>query len=130
MNPSHSRARGHLGRHSEQLAARLLQRHGYRLERTNVRFPVGEIDIVAWEGQTLCFVEVRSTSSQEWGGPLASIGARKQQHLIQAARWYLAQCKSLPLASRFDVVSVDWSAPHEPKLELIRGAFDASESRC
>ena len=112
------------GQHSEQLAVRLLQSEGYRIEATNVRFPVGEIDIIAWEGETLCFVEVRSTASSQWGGPLASIGGRKRQHLVRAARWYLARCRTMPPETRFDVVAMTWENPAKPTVELVRGAFD------
>ena len=80
-------ARQQLGERSEQAARRFLVSQGYVIEETNVRFPVGEIDIVAREGDILCFVEVRATRSDAWGGPLASIGDRKRRHLIRAARW-------------------------------------------
>ena len=118
-------ARQQRGRQSERLAVRLLQSEGYRIEATNVRFPVGEIDIIAWDGETLCFVEVRSTASTQWGGPLASIDGRKRQHLIRAARWYLAQRRTMPVETRFDVVAITWDDPLAPTMELVRGAFDA-----
>lgn len=117
-------ARQQRGRQSERLALRLLQSQGYRIEATNVRFPVGELDLIAWEGETLCFIEVRSTASLDWGGPLASIDERKRHHLIQAARWYLSR-RELPPQTRFDVVSVVWDDPLQPTVELLRGAFDA-----
>lgn len=118
--------RARLGRASERLAQRVLASHGYVIERTNVRFPVGELDIVARDGQTLCFIEVRSTSSSEWGGPLASIDERKRRRLIRAARWYLGDQAVLPPEIRFDVLAVDWHAGRAPTVELVRGAFDAS----
>ena len=117
-------ARQQLGRRSEALAAAFLNSAGYRIERTNVRFPVGEIDVVAREGRVLCFVEVRSTSSGRWGGPLASITGPKRRRLIQAARWYLAG-RPMPPEIRFDVLAIEWDGA-TPKIELIRGAFDAS----
>ena len=116
--------RQRLGRRSEALAAAFLNSAGYRIERTNVRFPVGEIDVVAREGDVLCFVEVRSTSSSQWGGPLASITGPKRRRLIQAARWYLAG-KPMPPEIRFDVLAIEWEG-NTPRVELIRGAFDAS----
>lgn len=134
-----------LGRRSERLARRLLAQQGYTIERTNVRFPVGELDIVARHGRALCFVEVRATSSGAWGGPLATITDRKRRRLIRAARWYLARLPliegggqappigrrgagqarecALPEEIRFDVVAIEWSDP--PKVDLIRNAFDA-----
>ena len=112
-----------LGRRGEQLALRLLTSSGYTIERTNVRFPVGEIDIIAREGLTLCFVEVRSASSSDWGGPPASITDRKRHRLIRAAQWHLARARALPTEIRFDVVAIEWGDP--PRVELLRGAFDA-----
>jgi len=96
------------------------------VHQANVRFPVGEIDLVATEGPILCFVEVRSTSSLQWGGPLASITDRKRRRLIRAAHWYLARCRHRPEQMRFDVVAVSWQHVR-PTVELVRGAFDASE---
>ncbi len=112
------------GRRAEALACRYLQAQRYEILERNVRYPVGEIDIVAHEGSTLCFVEVRSTASQQWGGPLASITDRKRRHLINAARWYLHASPAQATELRFDVVAVDWRA-QGPSVELIRGAFTA-----
>ena len=116
-------ARQQRGQRSEQLAVCFLRSAGYQIKETNVRFPVGEIDIVAREGNTLCFVEVRATSSSQWGGPLASIDARKRHRLLQAARWYLARLRQLPLEIRFDVVAITWDTPDRPSVELIQAAF-------
>lgn len=120
-------SRQQLGRRSEHVAATLLRARGYVIEQTNVRFPVGEIDIVARERETLCFVEVRATSSDQWGGPLASIDARKRHRILQAARWYLARLHELPCEIRFDVVAVAWDAQGRPEAELIQEAFTNDE---
>ena len=117
--------RQRLGQRSERIAADYLRSHGYAILQTNVRFPVGEIDILAQEGETLCFVEVRATSSLAWGGPLATVTTPKQRRLIRAARWYLQQLDRLPRYCRFDVLAVSW-AEATPAIELIQGAFDAS----
>lgn len=114
------------GKQAEQLAGEFLRAQGFVIEATNVRFPVGEIDIVAREGQALCFIEVRSTSSSQWGGPLASITDRKRRHLIRAAKWHLTRCRRPPHETRFDVVAVTWHQDAQPTVELVRGAFDAS----
>ena len=92
-----------------------------------MRFPVGEIDIVAREGKTLCFIEVRSTSSDRWGGPLASVTERKQHRLVQAARWYLKRRPCPATEIRFDVVAIEWRRDGAPTVQLVRGAFDASD---
>ena len=117
--------RGALGERAERMACAYLSAHGYELIARNVRFPVGEIDIVAKEGDALCFVEVRSASSTGWGGAAASITRPKQQRLIRAARWYLQSCRLSYLDVRFDVVAIDWRDEAAPVVELIRGAFTA-----
>ncbi len=112
---------------SERLARAHLSQAGYRIETTNVRFPVGEIDIVATDGETLCFVEVRSSRTDRFGGAKASIDARKRAHLIRAARWHISRLRELPPAIRFDVVAIDWRAGR-PSIELIRNAFTADDA--
>ncbi len=113
------------GQAGERLAQQFLVGQGYRVEAANVRFPVGEIDLIARDGPTLCFIEVRSASSDDWGGPFASVTAAKQQRLIRAARWYLGRLRSVPEALRFDVVGIRWRPAGPPELSLIKGAFTA-----
>jgi putative endonuclease len=113
------------GRRAERLACDYLVAQGYAIVERNVRFPIGEIDIVAREGRTLCFVEVRSTSSQQWGGPLASITDRKRQRLLRCARWYLRYRPPQADELRFDVVAIEWREGAAPTVELVRGAFTA-----
>ncbi len=120
-----SALRQQLGERSERLARELLIAEGYCIERANIRFPVGEIDLIAREGEALCFIEVRSTSSQAWGGAAASITEPKRRRLIRAAQWYLNRLRQSPAEIRFDVVAVSWEQPDRPKAELIRGAFEA-----
>lgn len=89
-----------------------------------MRYPVGEIDLIAREGKVLCFVEVRSVSSQAYGGAAGSVTGAKQRRLIRAAQWYLAGAPpGGPV--RFDVVTVDW-VTGRAHAALIRNAFDAS----
>ena len=117
--------RGARGERAERIACTYLSAQGYELVERNVRFPVGEIDIVAKEGNALCFVEVRSASSTAWGGAAASITRPKQRRIIRAARWYLQSCRLPYLDVRFDVVAIDWRDETAPLVELIRGAFTA-----
>lgn len=115
--------RGRRGRQAERLAEQELIRQGYEILERNVRYPVGELDLVAREGRTLCFVEVRSTSTPDHGGPFASVTDRKRRHLIRAARWYL-QHEPLRLPdTRFDVVGIEWRTEGPPMIEVLRGAF-------
>jgi putative endonuclease len=117
--------RGARGDRAERIACAYLAAHGYELIERNVRFPVGEIDLVAKDGHALCFVEVRSASSTAWGGAAASVTRQKQRRIIRAAQWYLQSCR-LPYPDvRFDVVAIDWRDEAAPEVELIRGAFTA-----
>ena len=113
------------GQESEHLAIAYLKSQGYTILETNVRYPVGEIDIIAGEGETLVFVEVRSTASDAWGGPFASVTYPKRRKIIRAAEWYLASRKNQPSFIRFDVLGILLSDPIHPQIELIRAAFDA-----
>ena len=121
--------RQRLGQRGERLAKQFLASHGYVIEEANARFPVGEIDLIAREGETLCFVEVRSTASVDWGGSLGSIGERKRRRLIRAARWYVQRLRRLPPEMRFDVVAIDWLPDGTSSIELVRGAFEAAKTQ-
>lgn len=112
------------GSAGEQLACAYLRSNGYAIVATNVRFPVGELDVVAWEGRALCFIEVRSVRSPRFGPAAASVTPLKQRHIIRAAQWYLQRLRRKPEVVRFDVVAIDGDpAIAPPSLRLLRGAF-------
>lgn len=113
------------GRRGEESAVRYLRAHGYRVLKRNVRARFGEIDIVAREGDTLCFVEVKARSSERFGWPEEALNLRKRQRLIRLAQWYLRRRGGAPLPVRFDVLSV-LSGPDgaEGRIRLIKGAFE------
>jgi len=120
--PSPSRARGDA---AEKAAATFLKAQGYTLLARNVSTRVGEIDIIAADGETLCFVEVRSRSSEEFGPPHASVGRRKQARLRAAASAYLAARRLHERLCRFDVVALT-ARPDDQcgwDIELLRDAF-------
>jgi putative endonuclease len=110
------------GSRSEALAASYLQQQGYRILERNYRCRQGEIDIVAEEGDVLCFVEVRSSRSQAHGSPLETVDRGKQRRVIQAARCYLHLRSSPEREVRFDVVGITFEP--ERRIELVRGAFE------
>ncbi len=105
---------------AEQRAADYLQERGLRIVERNFRCRGGEIDLVARDGDTLVFVEVRARSRQTFGGAAESITAAKQGRILLAARHYLARMDVQP-ACRFDAVLIQGGA-----LEWLRDAFDAS----
>jgi putative endonuclease len=113
------------GWRAERLAAAELERRGYAIVRFNYRAAGGEIDLIARELATLCFVEVRSRRTAVYGHPLETIDRRKRRRLIAAARQYLASMAHSQLPVRFDVVSL----VYRPVLEvrLVRGAFTSTD---
>jgi len=91
------------GQLSEERACLFLQRHGYEIVTRNWRTRLGEIDIIARDGGTIVFVEVKARSSSGFGGPEAAVHPGKQRRLIAAARLFLA-AMDCQLPARFDVV--------------------------
>ncbi len=81
----------------------------------------GELDLVAWQGGTLVFVEVKSRSTEEFGAPERAVGPEKQEHVLRMARDFLRQRGGEPVPVRFDVVTVVFGPRR--KIEHWRDAF-------
>jgi putative endonuclease len=115
---------------AERFAHSVLERQGYDIIEVNARTPLWELDVVAWDQDTLCFVEIRSTESDEFGGPLATVGAAKQRKIVRGASAWLMYHetappkKPWPPAVRFDVLGISGSLD-DPKVELVKHAFQA-----
>ena len=107
------------GSTAEHDAGRFLERQGLAIVARNFRTRFGEIDLVARDGGTLVFVEVRLRTNERCGSGAESIDERKRRRIVAAARLYLARVRPEP-PCRFDVVTLDGGAP-----EWLRGAFDA-----
>jgi putative endonuclease len=115
------------GSRSERAAVRYLKHQGFTIVRRNYRCPHGEIDIVAVEGGTIVFVEVRSTGTEDAERTAASVDDVKQQRLTRLALYFLQQHRLLDRAARFDVVVVTWPADRrEPLILHHRQAFEAT----
>ena len=113
-----------LGRAGEAQAARFLEAQGYVLLARNWRVREGELDIVAREGDTLAFVEVKSLRTRIYGAGEERIDARKQQQLALLAERFLAAHPNLAFRQcRFDVVVVDYTQ-RPAQIRLYRHAFD------
>jgi len=114
-----------LGVRGETLAYWYLRRAGYTVVARNWRAPsgAGELDLVAWEGHTLVFVEVKARTSEAAGPPEAAVSPNKQKRVIRAAREYLRQLRRKPTTCRFDVVSVSCHPKEGLQVRLIKGAF-------
>jgi putative endonuclease len=100
-------ARQTLGKTGEDLAAAELERRGYAILARRYRTRHGEIDIVARDGGTLAFVEVKVRATGECGTALEAVDRRKQLRLASMAREYLARQQLADVACRFDVVAID-----------------------
>ncbi|HVC29542.1 MAG TPA: YraN family protein [Steroidobacteraceae bacterium] len=119
--------RQRLGNRAEDAAASYLQAQGALIVLRNFRCRCGELDIVARVGEReLAIVEVRTRSSNAYGGAAASIDAGKRRRLIRAASRLLQQRKDLArLRARFDVIIVSDPCGNAPRVEWIKHAFSA-----
>ena len=111
------------GRRGEDLAHRFLRRNGFIVVARNYRLASGEAeaDVIAWEGETLAIVEVKSRTSEEFGPPDRAIGEVKRRHLLRVAREYSRKAGVEWERVRLDVVTVILSEP--PRIQLFRGAL-------
>lgn len=117
-----TQASGQRGRDAEHLAASMLAGRGLVILERNWRCRHGELDLIARDGATVVFVEVRLRSRGEFGDAAASIGPLKRSRLLAAASTYLARFPTPP-ACRFDVVLLDGTTP--PRLQWLQGAIEA-----
>lgn len=117
----HARARGGA---AEAAAARWLGEQGFEVVERNVRTDAGEIDLVAWEGATLAFIEVKARGSAEFGPAIVAVDARKQRRLARAAALYLA-LRGVEAPCRFDVLGMD-AEGEGWRFTLVRDAFQAA----
>lgn len=109
-------ARADAGARAEALAADYLARQGLAVVARNFRTRFGEIDLIARDGDTLVFVEVRLRTTKSFGGAAASITATKRARLVAAARGYLAMLGREP-PCRFDAILLDALAPARVRWE-------------
>lgn len=112
-----------LGRRGEDAAARFLKKQGYRILERNRYLGKNEIDIIAREGDTIAFVEVRTRKVLDGVPPIDTVGPRKQAHIRRAAERYIARHGDPETYYRFDVVSVILPDGGAPTITLYRDAF-------
>ncbi len=110
----------------EHEAALFLTARGYRIVTRNFRGGGAEIDLIAWDGDVLCFVEVRARRSERYGDPAETVVWSKQRHLVRAAQSYLQRWRRWPMV-RFDVVSVIAPVDGVRRFSLIQNAFEADQ---
>lgn len=107
---------------AEAMAAKYLEQKGYKILQHNVRFPFGEIDMVARDGDICVFVEVKYRKLAALGDPLDSVTKAKQQKIIKAAQAYLQKRRDPMPVCRFDVIAMTGDLA-SPSFEHIVDAF-------
>jgi putative endonuclease len=133
------RSTSHVGARGERLAAEHLEANGYRLVLRNFKVPIGrntkgvavtgEIDIVAIDGDVLCFVEVKTKRTAEFAAPIASVTLRKQRQIIRTARVYRRIFGLTDMPRRYDVVSIVLDDKSAPQIEITKGFWIESKFR-
>lgn len=111
------------GRRAESIAVRLLKKAGYKIITQNYRTRIGEIDIIAKEGPTIVFVEVKARRSARFGHPKQAVTYAKQRKISMVALEYLKSTDQIKSKARFDVIAVT-ALSDEPKIEIIKNAFE------
>ena len=116
-----------LGDEGERIAARHLKKLGYRILARQARSKLGEIDLVALDGDTIVFVEVKSRRDQRDGSPSEAVDRHKQIKLTQLALAWLKKRNLLGHRTRFDVVAIRWDTNGQPVVTHYKSAFDAAD---
>ena len=126
-----------IGLKGEKLAALHLVSNGYTLVLANFKVPVGrnsvgaqvtgEIDLIALDGDTLCFVEVKTRRSAKFTDPSSNVDLRKQRQITRTARVYRRVFGIFDVPHRFDVVTVLLEKDVPPKLELLKAFWNEAK---
>ncbi len=112
-----------LGRDGERVAARFLKRRGFKILVRNYDAPSGELDLIARDGDSLVFVEVKTRRE---GTPAEAVTDEKQRRMTLASLHFLRRHRALEVRSRFDVVAIVWPlGKRSPVIEHIPNAFDS-----
>jgi len=115
-----------LGQRGEAAAERFLKRLRYKIVARGARPTGGEIDLIAIDGRTVVFVEVKTRATQESGHPVEAVDTDKQRRLTKLAVTYLKRHGLLEYPARFDIVAVTWPEDsRRPRIEHFKNAFDA-----
>jgi putative endonuclease len=118
--------RKELGERGERLAEKYLKKNGYRIVARNYRCPLGEIDLIVRDGDTIVFVEIKGKSSHRFGSAAEAVTAAKQRRLARVASHYLSTFKLHDSYVRFDVVGIHWAGTGRPEIGLVKDAFRLS----
>ena len=116
-----------VGKRGELAAVNFLTQNGYRILERNFKTKLGEMDIIAQDGATVCFIEVKTRKSQFFGSGWEAITLQKKQKLILVAKSYLKQKKLNDEKARFDVISVELDALFKENVEIVKNAFELND---
>jgi putative endonuclease len=133
-NHSNEKSSSKTGQKGEELAAEFLVRNFYRLVAANFKVPIGrnrvgaqvtgEIDLIGYDENILCFIEVKTRSSDEFASPLAAVDLRKQRQITRTARMYRKVFRLNNFRIRYDVVSIVLNKNQIPTIELYKGFWN------
>ncbi|MBW2328178.1 MAG: YraN family protein [Deltaproteobacteria bacterium] len=110
------------GQTGEDLAVCYLENQGYTIVERNYRKRIGEIDIIARDGECLVFIEVKTRTNRRFGSPFDAVDFRKQQQISRVALAFMTQHRCGEVPVRFDVIGVHLE--ESPRVELIKNAFE------
>lgn len=113
----------HVGRLGEDLALKKLKKLGYRCIARNYRCSLGEMDLIARDGETLVFVEIKTRRDKSLGYAKEAVDKRKKRQLSKVALAYMKAEDCCDVKSRFDVVAINFEGDRE-QIEVIKNAFD------
>ena len=123
-----------VGAKGERLAQDYLFSRGFRFVCSNFKIPVGrnrkgvlvsgEIDLIAYEADILCFIEVKTRSSDDFSSPLSAVDLRKQRQIIRTAKRYRKTFHLEKVKFRYDAIGIVLNEKRAPKIEYFRGFFD------
>jgi putative endonuclease len=114
-----------LGQRGENVAAKFLRNSGYKILIRNFRCSTGEIDIVARDGKTIVFVEVKTRQNDE-PTPEEQVNDPKRHQITKAAKYYMSRYGVPPPPARFDVVAIVWPTGREPQIRHTPDAFEST----
>jgi len=126
----HSRSlkpKDQLSRAGEEAAKQYLLSKGYSVLHRNIRFPEGELDVVAAHNNVLIFIEIKTRTTEKFGKPYEFVSSKKQYRQIKLAKRFLSYCRLGSVPVRFDIISIVWPQGKPPDIEHIKNAFTAND---
>ena len=115
--------RHELGHTGERLAEAFLKRQRLKTVARHFGTPVGELDLVMRDGETVVFVEVKTRRDRKYADPQDAVGRAKQRRMTRAALWFIDQKRWQDRPCRFDIVAVTLSTTGAPEIEHFPEAF-------